>query len=97
MYVSEIHFQFEPESFERINSLAGGVVERLRQVPGCRQVLVLRTAQDQLTSLVTYDTRVQAEAATPTIASFFAQVAPLLTVMPQREIYPALIFEQFVR
>jgi quinol monooxygenase YgiN len=95
MYVSQIEFRFEPQRFDHLRTIAAGVVERLRQVPGCRQVVVLRTAPDTLTSYVTYATQVHAEAATPTIAAFFAELAPHLTRLPQRRIYPALYYAQF--
>lgn len=95
MYVSEIHFNLMPDDLGRVLSRSDEVIERLRQVPGCRQLMVLRTAVDRVTSYVVYDTYAQAEAATALIADFFARVAPFLTLLPQREIYPAVLFEQF--
>lgn len=95
MYVSEIHFNVDPVELQRVLAHGGDIVERLRRVPGCRQVLVLRTAVDRLTSYVAYDSRAQAEEAMGHFAEFFAQVAPYLTLLPQRQIYPAVMFEQF--
>ena len=95
MYVSQFSFEFRPEQFEQVNRMARQIVDELRQVPGCRQMVLLRTAPDTLASCVTYETLVHAEAAVPTIARFFERLGPLLTRLPHREIFPALIYEQF--
>lgn len=95
MYVSEIDFHVSPEEFEQVSTWTADIVGRLRNVPGCRQVLVLHTGPDRVTSYVTYDSLDHAKAAMPVIAEFFAQVAPYLTILPQRKLYAALAFEQF--
>jgi len=95
MYVSEIQFSFHLQDLPRIHALAEDVMARMGQLPGCRQVVVLRTAPDRLTSFVTYDTMLHAEAAEDTVADLFGRIAPLLVVLPQRQIYPALFFARF--
>lgn len=78
-----------------MNALAREIVDDLHHVPGCREAVVLRTAPHRLTSLVVYEARVHAEAATPTIAAFLERVATHLTRLPERRIYAALYHARF--
>lgn len=95
MYVSQFTFDFAPEHFEPINRLAAEMVRTLRKMPGCRQMVVVRSAPSQLTSYVTYETRIHAEAAVSHIAPYFERLAPYLERLPRRQLNPAIIYEQF--
>jgi quinol monooxygenase YgiN len=95
MYVSQVDFQFDPAQAEKLVEMATVFVQELRNLPGCRQVMVVLTARDTARSIVAYRTRVEAEAASSFVADFFARVAPHLIVMPQREIYPVLFYQRF--
>ncbi len=95
MFISISNYSIKPETYDEMVEFTQSVVPELSKIPGCKQMIIVRTGEDSATSIAAYNSKEEAEAATPQIQQIFSRMAEFLSAPPVRTIHEAVFYEQF--
>lgn len=95
MFISMTEYNIKPEKFDEIVDFTRDVMPELREYIGAKQIILIRTGNDTASTIVTYDSKENAEAATPQVQVVFSRLTEFVTAPPTRQLYEAVIYEQF--
>jgi quinol monooxygenase YgiN len=95
MFISISNYSIKPETYDEMVEFAKSVVSEVSKIQGCKQMIIMRTGEDSASSIAAYNSKEDAEAATPQIQQIFSRMAEFLSAPPDRNIHEAIIYEQF--
>ena len=93
MHISIASYQFKPDKYDEMMDFARSILPELRQIKGFRQIVFVRTGETTSATHALYDSKADAEAATPKIQALFGRMKEFVTAPPSRATYDVPLFD----
>ena len=95
MFISKGEYNIKPEKYDELVDFTQSLIPELRGIKGARQLILIRTGNDTAMTIASYDSEEDANAATSKVQQMFSRMAEFLTAPPVRNLYEAVVYEQF--
>ena len=95
MFISISTYSIKPGKYDEMVEFAKSIVSEVSKIQGAKQMIIVRTGEDSSCTIATYNSKEEAEAATPHIQQIFSRMGEFLSAPPERNLHEAVIYEQF--